>query len=153
MYKIASKAYGTDALDSQKLWQMSQELSSEELVPRIRAASAGFGKLIDISVRAETSGSKDEARSLLTSLGYKDKELDRNLNELISLNKNFHMQEGRKPAKQVTNLGEELVIALRDVAGLAWGGAELHPNENGDFMHFDCRWTGFGGVIYDDGHK
>jgi hypothetical protein len=68
--------------------------------------------------------------------------------ELVALNKNFHMQEGRRGANQVTNLGEELVIALRDVGG----GAELHPRENGDFMHFDCRWTGFGGVIYDDGH-
>ncbi len=51
------------------------------------------------------------------------------------------------------NLNEEMVIALRDVAGLAWGGAEIAPAENGDMMHFDCRTTAFGNSVYEAGRK
>lgn len=40
------------------------------------------------------------------------------------------------------------MIALRDVAGLAWGGTEMSMIENGDFMHFDCRLTDFGHSVY-----
>jgi hypothetical protein len=61
---------------------------------------------------------------------------------------NFHLQQGRKDAKQATNLTQELLIALRDVAGLAWGGTEMSMIENGDFMHFDCRLTDFGQSVY-----
>lgn len=40
------------------------------------------------------------------------------------------------------------MIALRDVAGLSWGGTEMSARENGDFMHFDCRDTEFGRAVY-----
>lgn len=51
------------------------------------------------------------------------------------------------------NLNLEMVIALRDVAGLAWGGAEIAAGENGDMMHFDCRTTDFGQQMYQAGWK
>ena len=37
------------------------------------------------------------------------------------------------------NLDRDLVIALRDVGGLAWGASDFGAGANGDFMHFDCR--------------
>ncbi len=37
------------------------------------------------------------------------------------------------------DLDRDLVIALRDVAGLAWGASDFGGSANGDFMHFDCR--------------
>lgn len=52
-----------------------------------------------------------------------------------------------------TSLTQEMVIALRDVAGLAWGGAEMSSIENADFMHFDCRLTSFGNSVYDAGRR
>lgn len=53
----------------------------------------------------------------------------------------------RGQAESLTNHSQELLIALRDVAGLAWGGAEMSGNENGDFMHIDCRQDNFGRVL------
>jgi hypothetical protein len=38
-------------------------------------------------------------------------------------------------------------VALRDVAGLAWGGTEMSTIQNGDFMHFDCRNDEFGKAV------
>jgi hypothetical protein len=34
----------------------------------------------------------------------------------------------------------DLVVALRDAAGLTWGGTEFSDHgDQADFMHFDCR--------------
>lgn len=52
-----------------------------------------------------------------------------------------------------TNHSQELVVALRDVAGLSWGGTEMSERENGDFMHFDCRTTNFGQNVYKHGKE
>jgi hypothetical protein len=59
----------------------------------------------------------------------------------------FHDFMGRGEANTFTTHSQELLVALRDVAGLSWGGAEMSSNENGDFMHFDCRQDGFGLVL------
>lgn len=53
--------------------------------------------------------------------------------------------------RQATML--EPLLALRDAAGLAWGGVEMSSNENGDFMHFDCRNDPFGKAVYDHARK
>ena len=37
------------------------------------------------------------------------------------------------------NLDRDLVVALRDIGGLAWGASDFGGGANGDFMHFDCR--------------
>jgi hypothetical protein len=37
------------------------------------------------------------------------------------------------------DLPEQLVVALRDVAGLPWGAVDFGGRQNGDMMHFDCR--------------
>jgi hypothetical protein len=47
-------------------------------------------------------------------------------------------------AGQRTDLGfldldKRLVVALCDVGGLAWGGADFGETASGDMMHFDCR--------------
>jgi hypothetical protein len=48
---------------------------------------------------------------------------------------------------------KELVVALRDAAGLNWGGTEMSMGQNGDFMHFDTRNDGLGGKIYQAGYE
>jgi hypothetical protein len=53
----------------------------------------------------------------------------------------------REPRRGFLNLDRELVIALRDVAGLAWGAVDFGANASGDMMHFDCRRDGVGRVV------
>ena len=56
---------------------------------------------------------------------------------------------GRDKADSLTTHSEELIVALRDVAGLAWGGTEMSHPVNGDFMHFDCRSDTLGNHLFD----
>lgn len=54
---------------------------------------------------------------------------------------------GRDPLKGFLNLHPDLVYALREVAGLAWGAIDFGPRACGDIMHFDLRTQGVGKVI------
>ena len=53
---------------------------------------------------------------------------------------------GRDPCKGFLNLSRDLVVALRDAAGLAWGAVDFGA-ESGDVMHFDCRKDGVGALL------
>ena len=50
----------------------------------------------------------------------------------------------RDPLKGFLNLPQELVVALRDKAGLAWGAVDFGARDSGDVMHFDARVCGIG---------
>lgn len=50
----------------------------------------------------------------------------------------------RDPRKGFLDLPEELVVALRDKACLAWGAVDFGPGASGDVMHFDARVCGIG---------
>lgn len=54
---------------------------------------------------------------------------------------------GRDPRLGFLSLQRDLVIALRDGAGLAWGAIDFGTKESGDMMHFDCRRSGVGAVL------
>lgn len=53
----------------------------------------------------------------------------------------------RDPLKGFLSLHSDLVYALREVAGLAWGAIDFGPRASGDIMHFDLRTQGAGKVI------
>ena len=53
----------------------------------------------------------------------------------------------RDPLEGFLNLPEELVVALRDHACLAWGAVDLGPGASGDMMHFDARVGGIGALL------
>jgi hypothetical protein len=55
---------------------------------------------------------------------------------------------GRDPRKGFLNLPLDLVVALRDVAGLAWAAIDIGPRESGDVMHFDDRRSDSGAALY-----
>ena len=55
--------------------------------------------------------------------------------------------KGREPRHGFLNLHKELVVALRDVAGLAWGAVDFGDEQSGDMMHFDCRRDGVGRIV------
>lgn len=60
--------------------------------------------------------------------------------------------QGRGQSDKLTTHSQDLMIALRDVAGLMWGGTEMSPVENGDFMHFDLRNTSYGQKVLAANH-
>ena len=145
-FEVASKLYGTPAISESTLFEWSARMSTEELLPKVEAASEGFKRLLAMSRR----GNAKEIRSALAE-HYKGTELDNHIKTITNIDTWFHLQSGRAEALGPTNLKMEMVIALRDVAGLAWGGTEMDAHENADFMHFDCRQTNFGQQIYQSG--
>lgn len=54
---------------------------------------------------------------------------------------------GRDPRRGFLSLSRDLVVALRDDAGLAWGAVDFGATESGDIMHFDCRRDGVGRIL------
>jgi hypothetical protein len=53
----------------------------------------------------------------------------------------------QSPLKGFMSLNQDLVYALRQVAGLAWGALDFGPRASGDMMHFDMRTVGVGKTI------
>ena len=53
----------------------------------------------------------------------------------------------RNPLNGFLNLHSDLVYALRQAAGLAWGAIDFGPNASGDIMHFDTRTIGVGKML------
>jgi hypothetical protein len=53
----------------------------------------------------------------------------------------------RNPLNGFLNLHPDLVYALRQIAGLAWGAIDFGPRASGDIMHFDLRTIGIGKLI------
>lgn len=68
--------------------------------------------------------------------------------DLESLRKNSFSAAGtpRDPRKGFLSFHRDLVLALRDVACLAWGAVDIGQGDqgSGDMMHFDCRVDGIG---------
>ncbi len=53
---------------------------------------------------------------------------------------------GRDPMRGFMSMNRDLVVALRDGGGLAWGAIDFGA-ESGDIMHFDARPDGVGRVV------
>jgi hypothetical protein len=154
LFQHATKMFGGDPLTAATMDDWSKKSSTEELFPRIAASSKSFQLLLELSARANNDEKPTgEIYKKLAAAGYEGEALKTATHEVAVANHHFHQQEGRAHASAPTNLTQELVIALRDVAGLAWGGSEMSSVENGDFMHFDCRLTDYGNTVYQAGRK
>jgi hypothetical protein len=68
-------------------------------------------------------------------------------NDLANLGRADSNFTGRDPRNGFMNLHRDLVVALRDVAGLAWAAVDIGA-ECGDMMHFDDRLAGVGRVAH-----
>jgi hypothetical protein len=53
----------------------------------------------------------------------------------------------RSPLSGFLNHHPDLVLALRQQTGLAWGAIDFGPRASGDIMHFDLRTMGVGKII------
>ena len=61
--------------------------------------------------------------------------------------KNSQSFANRNPLNGFLNHHPDLVYALRQVAGLAWGAIDFGPRASGDIMHFDLRTIGVGKIL------
>jgi hypothetical protein len=142
MSKTATRIYGGEPIKPDVLLDWSHKTSTEELFQRVTATSEAFAKLFQLSHKPA-----EEILATLTGAGFSADEAAAELPAVQKADERFHQGGGRQDAGKLTNLHEELVLALRDAAGLSWGGTDMSMRENADFMHFDCRDTEFGHAV------
>jgi hypothetical protein len=148
LFFVACKVYGGEPITHDGMMKWSEQGSTEELYNKVEQNRESFDKFLALSKKPPA-----EITETLRAHGIGQAYIDKNLNDIRNSDKYFHNGFGRsKSTKSFTGIHEDLLVALRDVAGLAWGGTEMSSNENGDFMHFDCRETDFGRTIYNKAH-
>lgn len=157
VFAVACEVYGGEPISIKQLNVWSAELSTEELHAKVEAASSAFQELMQVA----RSGGKAGLQAALVASGKYDEKAARKEvaagpgnGGLVNMASHWEGRFGRtSETKSFTNHSASMLVALRDVAGLAWGGSELADSENGDFMHFDCRGTGFGQAVYEAGRR
>jgi hypothetical protein len=138
----AAKIYGGEKVSASILNQWAGKMSTDELYARVAEISKSFKSYMELAGKKDT-----EILRKFTEAGVPSQEAQGVLAEVKKVPHFFHDFYSRSEAPSLTNHSQELLVALRDVAGLSWGGAEMSGNENGDFMHFDCRQDGFGALL------
>jgi hypothetical protein len=146
----ATRIFGGEGITAHSMWKMSEQMSTEELWQHINRTSDSFRKYMELGAK----GNSDEhiIEVMVQGGKYTREEAQADLPKVRGANGTFHGKDadhsfGRHYATSITNIKEDLVVALRDVAGLAWGGTEMHGAINGDFMHFDCRYDVLGQTV------
>lgn len=144
--------FGGDALNLVSLLDEGKHMSSEELHEHMLASSHSFAKVVEMSELSD-----DEITAALERAGYKGgggkNEIPYLLKEWFhSAKKMFHDEKGGRKFHETMTESKELIVALRDAAGLNWGGTEMSAGQNGDFMHFDCRNDEFGNKVFQAGY-
>ena len=137
----AAKIFGGEKISAASLDSWAANVSTDELYARVTEISQSFAKYLAIA-----NDPDDKLLARFTAAGISADVAQADLAEVHQMPHYFQMKSGGQ-ATTLTNHSQELLVALRDVAGLAWGGAEMSPNENGDFMHFDCRQDSLGRVL------
>ncbi|HEX4455267.1 MAG TPA: SH3 domain-containing protein [Kofleriaceae bacterium] len=138
----AAKMYGGEAVTPETLMAWTRRWSSEELFARVDAASKSLSKYLDLAT-------KDDA-TITAALKEHGLPADNDSRDSVRRFRDFFKMSsmGRDQADGLTNHSMDMVVALRDVAGLAWGGAEMSERQNGDFMHFDLRNEKIGAEVH-----
>ncbi len=138
----AAKMYGGEAVTPETLMAWTKRWSSEEVFARVDAASKSLSKYLDLAT-------KDDA-TITAALKEHGLPADNDSRDSVRRFRDFFKMAsmGRDQADGLTNHSMDMVVALRDVAGLAWGGAEMSERQNGDFMHFDLRNEKIGAEVH-----
>jgi len=149
--RYAAQIFGGEEITPHEMMKWSKTLSSEELAAKIDMASHSLNLYLDL---CET-GSDEKIETAFKNAGYADDKAKALLAEARKFGKKApgvrrYWQDnlGRDQATGLTTHSTELIVALRDVAGLSWGGTEMSEGSSGDFMHFDCRGTAVGQKLY-----
>ncbi len=147
--------YGGDALNLDSLLEEGQQMSSEELHEHMLASSQSFARTVELS---EQSDDDIKAALLAAREPYTDGPGDKGIPSLMEkwfhpAKKMFHdAKSGERKFHETMTESKELIVALRDAAGLNWGGTEMSAGQNGDFMHFDTRNDSIGHTVYKAGY-
>jgi hypothetical protein len=149
-FEIACRIYGGTPLTAKRLHDLGTETSTAELHAQIAASSEATGKYLELC-KADV----ETQRATLAKNGFSEDEIAKLLPKMPKHYQIFHNPDRKQQdAKSFTNISSELLIALRDAAGLAWGGTDFPgANEQGDFMHFDCRADSWGARVYSIGAR
>jgi hypothetical protein len=147
LFIIATNVYGGEPITSKQMWTWSQELSSDELWEKIHTSSEAIRKYMDLTKADDAT----YIATLVASGKYTEDQAKSYAGRRKWHWQKFHDSDrGQAKAEGITNISQDLLVALRDVAGLAWGAGEFTDREggmNGDMMHFDCRNDAVGGRI------
>jgi hypothetical protein len=139
----AAQLFQGVTLSRELLVKWSKEMSSEELHAHVKSATAAIHSYIEL---AETKN-EDKIHDQFLAAGFSETQFARALPDMLLFPDRFKNNFSRNTSI-INTQSVDLVVALRDGAGLAWGGTELDPNhDNGDFMHFDCRNEGIGAKV------
>ncbi|MFZ5476538.1 MAG: hypothetical protein ACOZNI_07140 [Myxococcota bacterium] len=146
-FEICTQMYGGTALTASQLHQTGKEKSTEELYAVIAGTNEAVKRYLAL---AKLSDAEIEAELLLH--GYAAAGIDKEVAAVKSRAAIFHdAKREQADDDQIMDMSQDMVTALRDAGGLAWGAADISGNENGDFMHFDCRNDGVGRKVYNAG--
>jgi hypothetical protein len=141
--------FGGDALNLQSLYAEGKNMSSEELHDHMLASSKSFARTVEMS---EKSDDEIKAALLAATPAYKESEIPQLIEKWFHpAKKIYHNAKGDRKFHETMTESKELIVALRDAAGLNWGGTEMDPGQNGDFMHFDTRNDDLGHKVYQAG--
>jgi hypothetical protein len=131
----AGYLFGAVVLTKAKMMEWSNTLSTEELHARIASAAAALKQYIDLA----KSPDKDIIDKFVAA-GFTEAQAREALPEMKKFPDRYNGGFNRHHTKGLpTTHSLDLMVALRDVAGLTFGGSEMSHGDNGDFMHFDCR--------------
>ncbi len=156
--RFAAQIYGGERVTPDGLMQWSKDMSTEELWARVDEVSKSLGQYLELAAR----GDRNEIYRAFhdappSGAGMPEVEARANVQRVLNFgNRNsgfgkrwFQDNLSRTNATGLMAHSMDMVVALRDVAGLAWGGTEMSSVENGDFMHFDLRFDGgVGSAVY-----
>jgi len=151
---MASRMFGGKAFTAGKIDYLSDNTSTEELHADVSKASGAFGSYLKwgkqwlAKYEADEKGTTPAIIADLQTRGVKEAD-EAMVKDMMWFAGWFNDASYRKGMSQLTTIKMPLLVALRDVAGLSWGGTEMGSKENGDFMHFDCRDTAFGNSVVD----
>lgn len=154
--RYAAQIYGGEELNAATMEQWGKEMSSEELYARVSQVSKSFESYLTLA----DTGSDKQIEDAFTKAGYSEADAKSLVPDVRAFGKKNYIPDGKKTAqkrtwdymnredaKSLTNHSLDMIIALRDVAGLSWGGTDMSGIHNGDFMHFDCRNQEIGSTV------
>jgi hypothetical protein len=127
----AAKLFGGEKISAAVMDRWAQTMSTDELFAHVHEISSSFGKYMDLAKNTDDAA----VLRVFTAAGVPADKAKADLAEFRKVPHYFHDFYSRGQATGLTTHSQELLVALRDVAGLSWGGAEMSSNENGDFMH------------------
>jgi hypothetical protein len=142
---VCFMGYGHE-LDLKKLEKLSQTMTTDEMYDHLQASNVALRnyRLLagdDQAIEAQWQLAPDEAKQQGDAAWWSQRITQDDA--LLAYQGKDERKKSNWDAESSTNKGfmtmrQELVVALRDVGGLIWGGCDM-GGDSGDMMHFDAR--------------